>query len=164
MVRWLVSSRGVVTTVRAALALVVVFIVGMPAFEAWGIGDGVRSAFAPYCHQRVDRSFELAGVVLPVCARCTGLWLGALAGALVLPWLRSVREVPSLGVLVLAAAPMALDLALEHGAGLGPAALSRALTGICLGATIVAFVMAALSRAAEEIVGSCGTRSSTSRA
>lgn len=162
MVRWLVSSRGVITTVRAALGLAVLCIFAMPLWEAWGIGDGVRLAFAPYCHQRADRSFELAGVVLPVCARCTGLWVGALLGAVVLPLLRDVRAVPSPTWLVVAAAPMALDLALEHVVGQAPQAWSRALTGACLGATAVLFVMAALVRAAEEL--RCETRTSTSRA
>jgi uncharacterized membrane protein len=164
MVRWLVSSRGVVTTVRASLGLVVIFIVAMPAWEALGFGDGVRSAFAPYCHQRFDRSFDFAGAVLPVCARCTGLWTGALAGALLLPLLRPARTVPRLGWLLAAAAPMALDLAIEHLAGGEPRAWSRALTGLCLGAAIVAFVMPALVRAGEEMVRTCETRSSTSRA
>ncbi len=34
------------------------------------------------CHQLPDRSFFLDGRQLPVCARCTGLYLGAAAGAL----------------------------------------------------------------------------------
>ena len=34
------------------------------------------------CHQRPDRSFRLWGVQMPVCARCAGLYLGAMVGAL----------------------------------------------------------------------------------
>lgn len=34
------------------------------------------------CHQLPDRSFFLAGRQLPVCARCTGLYLGVAAGLL----------------------------------------------------------------------------------
>ena len=33
------------------------------------------------CHQISDRSFHIAGLQLPVCARCTGLYLGAAIGA-----------------------------------------------------------------------------------
>jgi len=29
------------------------------------------------CHQNPERSFHMAGVQLPVCARCTGVYLGA---------------------------------------------------------------------------------------
>lgn len=32
------------------------------------------------CHQLPDRSFFVDGQQLPVCARCTGLYLGAAAG------------------------------------------------------------------------------------
>ena len=35
------------------------------------------------CHQRPDRSFHFEGVKMPVCARCTGLYLGAGLGVLV---------------------------------------------------------------------------------
>lgn len=35
------------------------------------------------CHQRPDRSFHPGGVQMPVCARCTGLYLGGAAGVLV---------------------------------------------------------------------------------
>ena len=35
------------------------------------------------CHQRPDRSFHLAAVQLPVCARCFGLYVGAATGAVV---------------------------------------------------------------------------------
>lgn len=31
------------------------------------------------CHQRADRSFFIKGYQFPLCARCTGMWLGSLA-------------------------------------------------------------------------------------
>ena len=34
------------------------------------------------CHQRPERSFHAHGHPLPVCARCTGLYVSALAGGL----------------------------------------------------------------------------------
>jgi uncharacterized membrane protein len=45
------------------------------------------------CHQRPERSFHLAGVQLPVCARCFGLYLSGAAGALA-AWLRATRTIP----------------------------------------------------------------------
>ncbi|HEX7283845.1 MAG TPA: DUF2085 domain-containing protein [Vicinamibacterales bacterium] len=38
------------------------------------------AAGAVVCHQIPERSFFVDGWQLPVCARCTGLYLGALAG------------------------------------------------------------------------------------
>ena len=34
------------------------------------------------CHQMPERSFHVAGLQLPVCARCTGLYVGAAGGVL----------------------------------------------------------------------------------
>lgn len=39
---------------------------------------------APTCHQKSDRSFFYHGWQFPVCARCTGLYLGYLLGLLLL--------------------------------------------------------------------------------
>jgi uncharacterized membrane protein len=42
------------------------------------------------CHQRPERSFHLAGAQLPVCARCTGLYVGGALG--VVAWLMWRRQ------------------------------------------------------------------------
>jgi uncharacterized membrane protein len=42
-----------------------------------------RAAYA-VCHQIPDRTFTIAGRQLPLCARCSGTYLGALAGLIVL--------------------------------------------------------------------------------
>ncbi len=46
------------------------------------LGGTVYLACRVVCHQRADRSFHLAGVQLPVCGRCIGLYAGAAVGAL----------------------------------------------------------------------------------
>ena len=33
-----------------------------------------------FCHRRKDRSFKMSRHTLPLCARCTGLWLGFAMG------------------------------------------------------------------------------------
>ncbi len=58
----------------AALVLLI-FVVAPPhglAEKAWRIGYGL-------CHQQADRSFFVGGRQLPLCARDTGTYLGALA-------------------------------------------------------------------------------------
>ena len=40
----------------------------------------VYQAGSLVCHQRPERSFHLAGVQLPVCARCFGLYLSGAVG------------------------------------------------------------------------------------
>jgi uncharacterized membrane protein len=56
-----------------------------PAIENLAGGIGIfsviaRLAFHPFCHQDPARSLVIAGALLPVCARCTGIYLGFLAG------------------------------------------------------------------------------------
>jgi uncharacterized membrane protein len=36
-----------------------------------------------FCHRRKDRSIRISGYTFPLCARCTGLWLGFVMGLLV---------------------------------------------------------------------------------
>jgi len=52
----------------------------------------IRALFAPLCHQLGERSFIVAGITLPVCARCTGIYLGFLAGILSIPILPGIQR------------------------------------------------------------------------
>ena len=84
--RWVRAARGVLP---AAAALWAVLLVSAPWLggPGAGLGVGARVAAATYlvgslvCHQRPLRSFHLAGAQLPVCGRCTGLYVSAGAGA-----------------------------------------------------------------------------------
>ena len=71
------------------------------------------------CHQRPERSFFWDGHQLPVCARCTGLYLSGVVGLLVwIVWKSARRWRPfafdsrtALKVLTVAALPTALSVA-----------------------------------------------------
>jgi uncharacterized membrane protein len=89
------------------------------------------------CHQRAERSFHLAGVQLPVCARCTGLYVSGAVGALV-AWFaaRRPRAARRTRVLLLwAALPTALTVALEFVGLLQTSNMLRALSALPLGAS-----------------------------
>ncbi len=46
--------------------------------------DGADIAGYAFCHRITDRSFTIAGRQMPLCARCTGMYLGAILVFLVL--------------------------------------------------------------------------------
>lgn len=102
------------------------------------------------CHQKPERSFFIDGHQLPVCARCSGLYLSALIG--VAAWLafkivRGVRPVllpprAALATLIVAAVPTALSVA-SGALGIADGTNAwRAMLAIPLGATAGAIVAA----------------------
>jgi hypothetical protein len=98
----------------------------------------VYEAAGLICHQRPDRSFHLAGIQLPVCARCFGLYLSGAIGALAAcaaglsaPGRVLTRRPPA--ALALAAMPTALTVALEWASLLQPGNAGRALAALPLG-------------------------------
>ena len=49
------------------------------------LSDYLYRVFSSLCHQRPERSFFIWGYKLGVCARCTFLYIGVLAGMLLYP-------------------------------------------------------------------------------
>jgi uncharacterized membrane protein len=96
----------------------------------------VYSAAGLICHQRAARSFHLAGVQLPVCGRCTGLYVSG-AFAAVLAWIVSRRpRIPSntRKMLLFASIPTALSVVLEWSGLVDLSNVGRALCALPLGA------------------------------
>lgn len=100
------------------------------------------------CHQRPERSFHLAGAQLPVCARCTGLYVGGAIGILLgMIWRRIARALHPMdskqvvAALIVAAAPTALTVATAIAGIWDPANPIRA--GLALPLGIVAGVVLA---------------------
>jgi uncharacterized membrane protein len=99
------------------------------------------------CHQRPERSYQLNTVPLPVCARCTGLHVGALLGLfLVAVAPRSWRGrllARARVALVAAALPTGISVAIESMGG-GSPLLARTLTALPAGAMVGALIGLAL--------------------
>jgi uncharacterized membrane protein len=90
----------------------------------------MRQLYGLQCHQRVARSFALGGGMMPVCARCLGIYLGLGLGALVdRPRL---RPNPFKAWILIGIVLLSVDVATEV-VGLRPAnAWFRAATGAFL--------------------------------
>ena len=102
------------------------------------------------CHQLPERSFFLDGQQLPVCARCTGLYLSGAAGFVAwLIWKTSrgwrkfaVSPRPALSIVIVAALPTALSyltgvMGLWDGSNVTRAVLAVPL-GVSAGAVVAA--------------------------
>ncbi|EKD76506.1 MAG: hypothetical protein ACD_43C00087G0002 [uncultured bacterium] len=93
-----------------------------------------------YCHGLPERSLRWSGKILPICARCTGLWIGYAIGAalvwfFIFPWWISL-------ILI---APLAIDggtqaIQLRHSNN-----NLRLITGVCAGVGEIMFLVVALS-------------------
>jgi uncharacterized membrane protein len=105
------------------------------------------------CHQLPDRSFHLAGAQLPVCARCTGLYVGGALGSIAwLLWRRvRSRKLASLDrkratlAIVIVAVPTILTAATAFLGVWDLSNTSRALLALPLGAVAGAVLAAAAS-------------------
>jgi uncharacterized membrane protein len=86
------------------------------------------------CHQRPERSFFFHGHQLAVCARCTGLYLGAaLAAPLGLAAALPLAARPARWILAGAAMPTALTWSLEFAGVLPFSNMTRFMAALPLG-------------------------------
>lgn len=98
----------------------------------------VYEAAGLICHQRPERSFHLAGVQLPVCARCFGLYVSGAAGAVAASLAAAPVSRRSEGgnaalLLALATVPTAVTVAAEWFGILYPGGVARAVAALPLG-------------------------------
>lgn len=107
----------------------------------WAVFVGFSyAAGSVVCHQLPDRSFHLYGVQLPVCARCTGLYLGGAIG--LMAWLirralaagpRPVASNSALVALFIAGLPTAVTVTTMVLGVWDPPNLGRAVSALPLG-------------------------------
>ena len=136
------------STVWAAAIPLAAFVASRPAAAsaAYGVALAVYAIGHVVCHQLPARSFHLWTVTLPVCARCTGIYVGAAGTAIAIAVARPVRrgaqrdggstKADPRAVLLLATIPTALTLIFEWTTGTMPANWIRALAGLPLGAAV----------------------------
>ena len=125
----------------AALAVTAARVAGAPAW--------IELPFRLVCHGIDARSLAIAGIPMPICARCFALYLGGLVGIAAFFALRIRRRLP-LGALLLALAPMALD-GLSQATGLRESSNAlRVLTGSLAGGGAMVWLLSRISGAAGE--------------
>ena len=135
--------------VLAGAASLVGMIVLAPLARARGsllLSQVFYQFFHAACHQMPERSFYLAGYPLAVCARCTGLYVGALAGVIAYPLVRPLArtDAPRREWLILAAIPTTIDFALGFFHVWENTHWSRFSTALLLGAAAAFYVVPGL--------------------
>ena len=144
----LVVAAMLIMTVWAAAVFAAPAVMGRRA-SMWS----VRSAALTYvvgrfvCHQRLERSFVVAGAPMPVCGRCTGLYVAAPFGAaLVLaPWRGRWSAERRRRFLLWAGAPTAATFLLEITGLWDPGNVWRAVAALPLGAAVAALAAGAIA-------------------
>ncbi|HEX8282504.1 MAG TPA: DUF2085 domain-containing protein [Pyrinomonadaceae bacterium] len=133
----------------ACAAVLVGMIVAAPLLRAGGARDAAEALYGGFriaCHQMGWRSFHVAGEPLAVCARCFGLYVGALAGVAAYPLARRLtrRDLPARAWLLAAAAPTAVDFALGFFGVWENTHASRFLTASLLGVVTAFYIVPGL--------------------
>jgi uncharacterized membrane protein len=137
----------------AVLAPLPALLLAASALTSWAVAHGAsprwRLLFRMICHGWTERCLTLFGVPMPICARCTGIYLGMLAGMLaflVVPWLR--ERVTRWWALV-AVTPLAID-GLTQLAGLRTSTNPlRMETGLVAGFAFGLWILSAVERQRE---------------
>jgi uncharacterized membrane protein len=132
-----VWSRSIATGLLALAAAAGLVLPGTACLDEHGRGVAalVYMAGSAVCHQRAERSLSSCGRPWPVCGRCSGLYLGAAAGALLAA--AGVRGGTAAAVwrqrLVWAAAPTAISWLAEAAGFLDPGTPLRFVLAVPLG-------------------------------
>ena len=108
------------------------------------LGEALELPFVLICHRLPERTLELAGVAMPLCSRCAGIFSGLALGA-ALCWPR--LTLPRARLALLAAGLLMLGDVLTQDLGVHPMwHATRLATGALLGWVASAALMAAIMR------------------
>ena len=110
----------------------------------YGFAAMVYGACAFLCHQLPGRSFHLGSTQLPVCARCTGIYAGAAAAAILDTLVPRLPITPSRLTLLAAAFPTLVTVIDEWITGGVTSNWIRFAAGVPLGAGVAILVIASL--------------------
>lgn len=136
--------------VLAFIAAIPTAILSASALCTWAIAQGAsmewRMLFRLMCHGKIERSLELFGAPMPICARCVGIYAGMLLGILAFWAIPLLRERVMRVVAFVAVTPLAID-GLTQLSGLRESTNElRVATGIVAGFAFGLWILSAVER------------------
>lgn len=142
--------------VLAVVAAIPTLILGAATLCSWAIAHGAsmrwRVLFRTMCHGRVERCLELFGTPMPLCARCTGIYLGMLAGLIAfVPLMRWLRERTMRMVALAAIVPLGIDGVTQLFGLRESVNPLRVATGVIAGLAFGLWVLSAVERRGEAV-------------
>ena len=99
--------------------------------------------YSTVCHQNVNKSFNCNDIPFLVCARCTGIYAGALISAFLL-LIYSKHFIFKTKYLILLAVPMLLDVILINFGAYNYIRSLSAITGLLFGSTVFLYILSAI--------------------
>ena len=133
------AAFAVWLTISSIAVAILVTVVVAPLAEAQShtrFADVIYRAFRYLCHQLPERSFHLGAAQLPVCARCFGLYVGAVAGAVAALRNRVTSRTTLRALIVMAAVPTAVTWSAEMLGLWHPLNATRFVAALPLGAAV----------------------------
>ncbi len=116
-----------------------------PWFVKWaspGIPGYLFYFFSHICHQQPERSLRWNGIPLPVCLRCFSTYTGALAAALIFPWVYRRLHQRRLQFMVLSALSLiGADVGFHRLGWQDSWGIARVFTGTLIGMSLVWLVL-----------------------
>ncbi|MBO3839966.1 MAG: DUF2085 domain-containing protein [Thermoproteota archaeon] len=99
------------------------------------------------CHQRPDRTLWMGGNYLPVCARCTGAYLGFLLGYVLIPFLsnKKAKGPPNLYISFIFTLPLWVDSLGQVFGFWSSTNDARLITGLLFGVSLAPLLIYVLS-------------------
>ena len=136
--------------VGAVIAAIAIAILGGSVACTWVIAHGAsmkwRLLFRLFCHGIPSRCLTLWGVPMPICARCTAIYGGALIGLAAMRLMPWMSERAARIVMYAAATPLAIDGLTQLTTLRESTNTLRLITGVLGGIRFALWALAAVER------------------
>ena len=134
------TARLTAALLAFAVGIVPAAALAVTAARAGGAPAWLELPFRLVCHGIDSRSLVIAGIVMPICARCFAIYVGGLAGIAAFFAVRPRRPL-ALPWLLVALVPMALD-GLTQATGLRESSNAlRVITGALAGGVAILWLL-----------------------